>query len=154
MNTPSTNSVLILGIGNILLRDEGIGVRVIEAMRDLELPEDVELYDGGTAGADLLDVICDRKKVIIIDAMDADCDPGTILRLTPDDLKPRASPGISLHEIGLLETLNMAKQLGSAPQEVIVLGIKPQWLNCGTELSSELKQAVPKVIELVLKELK
>ncbi|UCD29278.1 MAG: HyaD/HybD family hydrogenase maturation endopeptidase [Planctomycetota bacterium] len=146
--------VLILGIGNILLRDEGIGVRVIQAMQKMELPEGVELYDGGTAGADLLDIICDRKKLIIIDAMDADCEPGSILRLTPDDLKPQASAGISLHQIGLLDTLNMAKLLGSPPEEVIIIGIKPKSITPCTELSTELKHSIPKALNLILNELK
>ncbi len=72
----SRRSILILGIGNILLRDEGVGVRVIEQMQTMRLPDDVELVDGGTAGADLLDVLAERRKVIVIDAVQADCEPG------------------------------------------------------------------------------
>ena len=64
--------IVVLGIGNILLRDEGVGVRVAEQMLSINLPREVEVVDGGTAGADLLDVICNRRKVIIIDAVDAD----------------------------------------------------------------------------------
>ena len=145
--------VLVLGIGNILLGDEGIGVRVIEAMQAMDLPADVELVDGGTAGADLLDVLSDRRKVIVIDAMDADCAPGTVVRLTVDDLLPDSSGGISLHEVGLLATLTMARHLGSAPDEVILLGVKPKKLELGLELSEELAALVPKIIQLVLAEL-
>ena len=82
----SRRPILVLGIGNILLRDEGVGVRVIERMLKMRLPDNVELVDGGTAGADLLDVLAERKKVIVIDAVQADCEPGTVLKFTADDL--------------------------------------------------------------------
>jgi len=145
--------VLILGIGNILLRDEGVGVRVIEQMQKMHLPDDVELVDGGTAGADLLDVLAERRKIIVIDAVQADCEPGTVLRFTADDLTRPDGIGISLHEFGLGEALAMTKQLGCAPEDVVVFGIKPRDIRCGLELSEEIAASVPKVIELVLTEI-
>ncbi|UCG59028.1 MAG: hydrogenase maturation protease [Phycisphaerales bacterium] len=144
---------LVLGIGNILLRDEGVGVRVIEQMQKMHLPDGVELVDGGTAGADLLDVLAERRKVIVIDAVQADCDAGSVLRFTADDLACPDRAGVSLHELGLGEALIMTKQLGCAPEEVIVFGIKPKELGCGLELSEEIAASVPKVIELVLAEI-
>lgn len=146
--------ILVLGIGNILLRDEGVGVRVIEQMQEIPLPVDVELVDGGTAGADLLDVLAERKKVIVIDAVQADCEPGTVLRFSADDLTQPDRVGISLHELGLGGALAMTKQLGCEPKEVVVFGIKPKDITCGLELSEEISAAVPKVVELVLEEIK
>jgi hydrogenase maturation protease len=146
--------VLVLGIGNILLRDEGVGVRVIERMQKIPLPDDVELIDGGTAGADLLDVLAERKKVIVIDAVQADCEPGTVLRFTADDLTQPDGVGMSLHELGLGQALTMTKQLGCEPKEVVVFGIKPRDISCGLELSEEIATSVPKVVELVLAEIK
>jgi hydrogenase maturation protease len=145
--------ILILGIGNILLRDEGVGVRVIERMQKIRLPDDVELIDGGTAGADLMDVLAERKKVIVIDAVQADCEPGTILRFTADDLTGPDGVGMSLHELGLGEALKMTKQLGCAPENVVVFGIKPKDISCGLELSEQISASVPQVIELVLAEI-
>ena len=145
---------LVLGVGNILLRDEGVGVRVVEAMAEMELPPDVELFDGATAGLDLLDVMADRRRVIVIDAVEGDTAPGTVLRLGPEDLVPRDGGGVSLHEIGLLEALTLAKRLGIAPQEVVVLGVMPQSVECGLELSPEIARLVPEIIKLVLAELK
>jgi hydrogenase maturation protease len=142
--------VLILGIGNILLRDEGVGVRVIEQMQKIPLPDNVELIDGGTAGADLLDVLADRCKVIVIDAVEADCEPGTVLRFSADDLTKPDGVGMSLHELGLGEALTMTRQLGCEPKEVVVFGIKPRDISCGLELSEEISASVPKVVELVL----
>lgn len=145
--------ILILGIGNILLRDEGVGVRVIERMQEIPLPDDVELIDGGTAGADLLDVLADRSKVIVIDAIQADCEPGTVLRFTADDLTKPDRVGMSLHELGLGQALTMTKQLGCEPKEVVVFGIKPRDISCGLELSEEITASLPKVVELVLAEI-
>ncbi len=143
---------LILGIGNILLRDEGVGVRVIEAMQDMELPGDVELLDGGTSGADLVDYVADRRKVIVIDAAKMDCKAGTIFRFGLEDLVQKAEGTISLHEFGLLETMTAAKQLGCAPQEVIIFGIEPEVVSPGLELSDKLIKTLPKVIDLVVAE--
>ena len=67
--------ILILGIGNILLRDEGVGVRVIETLQKQKLPDTIDLVDGGTSGADLIDILADRRKVIIVDAVDAGISP-------------------------------------------------------------------------------
>jgi len=145
--------ILVLGIGNILLRDEGVGVRVIEQMQKMLLPEEVELVDGGTAGADLLDVLAERQKVIVVDAVQADCDPGTVLRFTADDLVQPDRVGISLHELGLGQALTMTKQLGCAPGNVVVLGIKPKDIACGLDLSPEIASCVPEVIRLVLEEI-
>ena len=80
---------LVLGLGNVLLRDEGVGVRVVQALERVILPPDVEVFDGATAGVDLLDVLADRRKVVVINAIAGDSPPGTVLRLTPADLAPR-----------------------------------------------------------------
>ena len=145
--------ILVLGIGNILLRDEGVGVRVIEQMQKMHLPGDVELVDGGTAGADLLDVLAERKKVIVIDAIQADCEPGTILRFSADELTRPDKASISLHDLGLGEALIMTRHLGCAPEDVVIFGIKPKDISCGLELSEEITASVPKVVELVLAEI-
>ena len=145
--------VLVLGICNILLHDEGIGVYVVEQMQKGNVPDYVELLDGGTAGADLLDHICDRQKVIVVDAVDSDTEPGTILRFTPDDLASNAGQSISLHEFGIADTLAMAKRLNCAPQEVIIIGIKPKDVTPGLGLSDEVTGIVSRVIECVSAEI-
>ena len=143
---------LVLGIGNILLRDEGVGVRVIEAMRRLPLGEDIECVDGGTSGVDLVDEVADRPKVIVIDAVRADGEPGTVFRFGAEDLMRPGDRALSLHEFGLLETLTAARQLGCAPREVVIFGVQPKEVHAGLDLSPEVAAAVPTVIELVLAE--
>ena len=145
--------ILVLGLGNILLRDEGIGVRVVEAMGSVNLSPGVEIIDGATAGFDLIDLLADRRKVIVIDAIDGQCEPGTVLRLNPEDLVPQDSRGVSLHEMGLLEALTAARQLGVAPDEVVIIGVQPNDVSCGLDLSPEMARLVPAIIGLVLAEL-
>ncbi|MDI6814749.1 MAG: HyaD/HybD family hydrogenase maturation endopeptidase [Dehalococcoidales bacterium] len=145
--------MLILGVGNILLRDEGIGVRVIQRMHGMELPKYIELFDGGTAGFDLLNTLAGRSKIIVIDAVQLRHEPGAIIRLKPKDILQRGISFASLHQIGLLEALSAAEQLGCAPQQIVIFGVQPKKLSWGLELSPEVASAVPRVIELVLAEL-
>lgn len=153
MSNPTERApILVLGIGNILLRDEGVGVRAVEAFRKAELPPGVEAVDGGTAGADLLDLICDRRKLIVVDAMQADVEPGTVIRLTVDDLVGQPNYRISLHEVGLLDTLEMARHLSAAPQEVVVLGVQPEQISPGDTLTPRIEAVIPRLVELVRRE--
>ena len=154
MSTDNRCPILVLGIGNILLRDEGVGVRVIEHMREIPMPDNVELLDGGTGGADLLEVLSERQKVIVADAVQADCEPGSILRFTAEDLVRPNQASMSLHEIGLAESLIMTRQLNCAPEEVVIFGLKPKSIECGLELTKEIAVSIPRVIELILAEVK
>ncbi len=129
---------LVLGIGNLLLRDEGVGVHVI---------------DGGTAGADLVDLIAGRRKVVIVDAVDAGVPPGTILRLRASDLLPADGGMMSLHQLGLVESLGMAAQLGCEAEETLIVGIQPREISPGLELSDDLAAAMPAAVRAVLAEL-
>jgi hydrogenase maturation protease len=144
---------LVLGLGNILLRDEGVGVRVVEAMQTLDLPAGVELFDGATAGFDLIEALADRQRVIVIDAIAGDAEPGTVLRLTAADLAPAEHGGMSLHELGFVQTLGLARQLGVAPPEIVIFGIKPLRLDPGLELSPTIAAIVPEVVRQVVAEL-
>ena len=156
VNSPKSaaeEGTLILGIGNILLRDEGVGVRVIEAMADLTLPADISLLDGGTYGIDLIDDISGKRKVIVVDAADGGSEPGTVYRISADELFEKTEGSISLHEFGLFEVLRTARCLGCAPREVIIFGVQPKEVCLSLELSDEVKAAVPQVIERVLAEI-
>lgn len=151
MSTETHARTLILGVGNILLRDEGIGVRVVEYLRTQDLPSDIELVDGGTAGADLIDILADRQVVLIIDAIDADAAPGTVLKLTPEQVIAFETNPLSLHSLDIPQTLAMTKILGCNPQKVILFGIVPRVIEPGFELSQELACLVPSIAATVLK---
>jgi len=152
-NPAPRSSILVLGVGNILLSDEGVGVRVVEAMKEMKLPDNVELLDGGTGAFDLLDIIADREKVIIIDAVKGGGEPGTIYRFRPDDIRLQKQHLASVHQMSLPDTLAMAKILGCSPREVVIYGIEPERLDWGLELSSVVAAAVPRVTELIVREL-
>lgn len=145
--------ILVLGIGNTLLRDEGVGVHAVRALAGLPGPDGVELLDGGTAGADLLDAISDRDQLIVVDALDAPVPPGTILKLRPEDLRADPSGGLSLHEFGIAETLMMARHLGCGPHHVTIIAIKPQDTQCGLELSPQMQQWMPRLVATILREI-
>ena len=136
-----------------MLGDEGVGVRVVEDMQRMNLPGNVELVDGGTAGLDLLDVVANRRKVIVVDAVRVGSKPGTILSFSANDLMPQVTASVSLHQVGLLEALMMARHLGCAPQQVVILGIEPKEISYGLNLSAEVVAKVPSVIKLVLAEI-
>ena len=145
------DKILIVGIGNLLCCDEGIGVHVIQEMNKMELPTYIELIDIGTSTMDLISYLEGVRKLIVIDAMKAEGTPGTIYKSKPEDLLLKGAGPISLHEIGLLETLSMAKKMGMEINTVII-GVEPKVLDWGMELSEEVKNKIPAIIEAVLKE--
>ncbi len=145
--------ILVLGIGNMLLRDEGVGVHVIDEIFKLDVSDEVEVVDGGTSGADLLDVICNRQKVIIVDSVDSDVAPGTVLKMKPQGFKCDVSGGISLHELGIVEILAMTEMLDASPKDVVLICVKPKVIRSGLELSDEVAKAIPVAVQMVLEEI-
>jgi len=145
--------ILILGIGNILLKDEGVGVHVVNKLKEMSLPDTIEIFDGGTAGLDLVDFIAGRKKLIVIDAVNAGEKPGTIYRLTEENLHIKPKAIMSFHEIDFIDALHMSIVMDEKPEEIVVIGIEPKDMSDGTELSPEIEERIPRIIELVMKEL-
>jgi hydrogenase maturation protease len=150
---PNNKDILILGIGNLLLKDEGVGVHVVKKLKEFHLPDNVEVIDGGTAGLDLTDFIANRKKVIVIDTVKAGEKPGTIYRLTEKNLNIKPKAIMSFHEIDFLHALYMSEVMGNKPGETIVIGVEPKDMSDGLDLSPEIQERIPKIIEVVMKEL-
>jgi hydrogenase maturation protease len=146
--------VLILGLGNPLLGDEEIGVRVAEELKGLELPDGVTVVEGGTAGLGLIGLMEGYQRVIIVDAADMGHPPGRVVRFTPSEaqLKTAEAP-LSLHQIGLGEVLALAKALELAPAELVIIGIQPNRVEGGIGLSPEVEGAIPQIIRIILDEL-
>jgi len=141
---------VVLGVGNILLRDEGVGVHVVRELERLGVPKGVELVDGGTAGFGLASTMTSARVLIVIDAIDSEGAPGSVLRLAPEDL-PRNQPSWA-HQTGVLEVLDLAAAEGSRPMTVI-FGVIPGSVEWGSELTPEVAAAVRTVADLVLQEL-
>lgn len=153
MTEKSARKIVVLGAGNILLRDEGIGVHVIREMEKMDLPPNVELLDGGTLGIDILNLIEGADKLIIVDAVKTEAETGAIFRFRPEDIKT-VSKGYktSLHQIDLFEALKIAKLMDQYP-ESIVIGVQPGKIEWGLELSPELRERIPAIIDVVLEEI-
>lgn len=145
--------VVIIGIGNILLRDEGVGVHAAWALMGRQLPDQVEVIDGGTDAMDLLPAIQEAGRVIVIDALTGGKEPGAIYRVTPADLLCATDYPLSLHQTSFLEVLGMARQLGNEP-EVVIIGVEPKEMTWGLTLTPEVAQSLPQVIDAVLAELR
>ncbi|MHB9093703.1 MAG: HyaD/HybD family hydrogenase maturation endopeptidase [Eubacteriales bacterium] len=147
------NRILILGVGNVLLKDEGIGVHVIGAMERIPLPDNVKLVNGGVSGIDLLEVIEEADKLIIVDAIDAGDRPGTVFRFNADEVKGQLREHkTSLHQVDLFDTLKIARFLDRCP-ETVIIGIQPKDISWGMELTPDLASLVPRIIDLVICEI-
>ena len=148
------NRVLILGLGNPLLGDEGIGVRVVEELKGLELPNGVTVVEGGTVGLGLIGLMEGYQRVIIVDAADMGHPPGRVVRFTPLEAQFKtAEAPLSLHQIGLGEVLALAEALEVAPAELVIIGIQPSRIEGGVGLSPEAEGAIPQIIRIILDEL-
>ena len=135
-DTTPRSPVLMLGMGNLLLEDEGLGVRALEILQQCyEIPPEVELLDGGTTGMGLLDDISGREHLIVLDAVQTGDPPGTLVRLAGDDVPVYFSMRISPHQLGLSDVLATLELSGEKPAEVVVLGLVPQSLEMSLELS-------------------
>jgi hydrogenase maturation protease len=140
----------VLGIGNVLLRDEGIGCHVVHALEEIPLP-DVKIIDGGTC-PDVLQLLEDADKLVIVDAVKGGGTPGQIYRFHLEDITLEQKPFLSLHDFGLVDSL-MLMQLWHKTGEAVIIGVEPGEINWGLELSPELQEKMPQIIDAILSEL-
>jgi hydrogenase maturation protease len=150
----TTTEILILGVGNILLKDEGIGPFVIKELEKEKLPPRVALLDAGTQILDTM-LSQDRvEKLIIIDAVKAGGVPGTVYKFRPEDIERDTEVAISLHQATVLEALKILEIQDLLPKEVVIVGVEPNTIEWGLEPSDELKAKIPELIRLLKKEMK
>jgi hydrogenase maturation protease len=141
---------VIMGAGNVLMGDDGIGVHVIKAMKEQGgLPDGVELIDAGTATLDAFSMLEGVDRLIIVDAVKSGAAPGTIYRFSPEDVSQTSSRKISLHQMSLLETLRASKMLGVRPPDVTIIGVEPKTIAAETCLSKEIAAQIPKIIDTI-----
>lgn len=150
--------VLILGLGNPLRRDDGIGPRVIEELKARELPEGVRALDGGTGGLDILHLIEGWENVVAVDAADVDggreqIAPGEYVRFTPDQAQlGESAQTFSFHHAGLAEVLALARALDRPLPAIVIFGVQPKDVGWGEGLSSEVEAGLPALVDAVLAE--
>lgn len=144
---------LILGVGNLLLTDEGLGIHAVRKLLDHpDLPENVEVVDGGTAGLGLLYHLEGVRRLVIVDAVETGGPPGTLVRLSGDKIPAYMALKLSPHEITLPDFLAAAKLRDLYPEEVIVWGMQPASLEVGIDLSPALEEKLDELVNNVLAE--
>ena len=148
-------NTLVLGIGNVLLTDEGVGVRALnELKRRYCFSDNVEFLDGGTSGIELLRHIQDRDTLIIIDAMTHDREPGAVYRVENDDVPAVFRTRISPHQLGLSDLLAAAMLTDNMPENLVLFGVEPESVDIGLELTATVEASLDKLITAVVEELR
>ena len=130
------------------MSDDGIGIKVIENLKDEKLPNEIEIIDGGTSVFDMLKYFTDYKHIIIIDALKGGHEAGTVYKLTPDKISSYSMQNLSLHDVQILEVIKMANIMGCNPR-VTIIGIEPKIIKYGTTISETLNNKIPDVINMI-----
>ncbi|MBV8133800.1 MAG: hydrogenase maturation protease [Alphaproteobacteria bacterium] len=145
--------VLVLGLGNVLLADDGLGpAAVARVERDYRIPPEIRLEDGGTLGLSLLGLIAESDRVILVDAVRADAPPGTLVRLDGTAVMDAARNRLSTHQVGVADLLDAARLIGSYPATVTLLGLVPESIGLGLVRSTAVTASLDKLVEAIVRE--
>lgn len=136
------------------MSDDGIGVRVVQRLAaDYRFPDGVTILDGGTLGLDLLPFLEGLECLLIVDALETGKAPGAIVRLGGDEIPVAFETKLSPHQMGLKDLLAVSLLQGHAPREMVLLGVQPETIQLGTELSQAVAATLPELLERCLREL-
>lgn len=150
----NNGGTVVIGLGNPLMGDDGLGIAVARrllARRDL--PEDVQVVDGGTWGLNLLPVIEDAQRVVLVDAIDVAAPPGTLVRLSRERLPKYLATKISPHEVDLLDVLALAELRRTLPDDTTAIGLQPQTVALGDRLSPLIEERLEELVAAVVEAL-
>ncbi len=155
---PSSGSqprILVMGVGSILMMDEGIGIRAVEELeKRYRFPENVEILDGGTSGIELLSYISGKDYLIIIDAIKSGKQPGTVLRVEGEDVPAQFLTRISPHQLGISDLLAAATLTDEIPKKLVLFGIEPKEIVMVIGLSDEVRASMAHLVGVVVDELR
>lgn len=155
MTVQSQISVLVLGIGNLVMSDDGVGVMVAQLLQQrYRFPENVEIIDGGTLGLDLLPKLENITNLILIDAVETGKNAGTCIRLYGPELPIALETKVSPHQMGLKDLLAVSELMGHTPREMVLIGVQPGSIEMEIGLTSEVEAQLDSLISNVLEELK
>jgi hydrogenase maturation protease len=155
LRTGTGPRVLVLGIGNLVMSDDGVGVKVAHQLqREYRFTENVEIMDGGTLGLDLLPKLEGIDHLIVVDAVETGREPGTCVRLTGEELPIALETKVSPHQMGLKDLLSVAQLLGHSPGEMVLIGVQPGSIEMDIELTPEVAAVLQVLVDNVLDELK
>jgi hydrogenase maturation protease len=145
--------IVVLGLGNLMRTDDAVGMRAVVQLRgDPRLPVSVSLVDGGTLGLDLLHPLDGATHLLALDAIDAGVVPGTLLRFADDEIAD-LPVSKSVHLLGFSDLIGAMRLTGSAPAEIVVLGVQPAIIGWGTELTPVVEAALPRLMEAALNQI-
>ncbi len=145
---------VVIGLGNVVLSDDGLGVHAVNRLRErYELGDGVELVEGGTAGLLLLPYLADARRVIIVDAIDLGATPGSLVRLDGKDWASAFEVRMTPHDVGLVDLLGAAQLSGAWPEQLVLHGAQPSWTAIGTELSEAVAAALDPLIDAIAADL-
>jgi len=151
-NFPCPNAVVI-GVGNTILSDDGVGVHAARLLQaDSRVPAGVAILDGGTLGLELLPYACDASRLLLLDAVNSQANPGTLARMTGEDLLA-AKAGRSVHQLGVADLIAALALASAKPQEIVVLGVQPANTDWGTTLSPAVEAALVALVEAAVTQL-
>lgn len=140
--------ISVVGIGNIIMQDEGFGVRCAEYLQKItDYPNFVQIIDGGTLGMDLMPYIAGTKKLLLIDAMNIDAPIGSFHSFTGDELNAYFKDKISVHDLGVNDMLAVLKLTDNPIEEVVVMGVKPEVVSMGLDMTEKIAEKVPEVAQ-------
>jgi hydrogenase maturation protease len=146
-------NVLILGVGNLLMKDDGFGVHVINELRKYPFPPNVNLIEAGIVSHQLIPDFHAADFLIFVDAVEAGDTPGSIFRFRPEDMRFMTNIKASLHDMSLMDVLDMTELTGDRP-ETIIIAVQPKDVKTVCmELNDDIRAVIPRVIELVFEEL-
>jgi hydrogenase maturation protease len=146
--------VLVLGVGNLLLGDDGFGVHLVNSLSDVRFPPNIQVVEGGTIGHQLIPLFREVDHLFVLDVVQAHDTPGSIFRFSPDEIGRSSGPIYSLHQMTLSDVLRMAELTGGKPKSTVIIAVQPKDVSrWSLELSDEVAAAIPKVRELLLQEL-
>ena len=147
--------VTILGVGNVILTDEGFGVRAAEYLdHHYTFPDNVQIVDGGTLGIELTQYVTGTNKLLVIDSINGGAEPGTVFRFHNDAIMEHFQDKLSAHEVGIQDVLALLTVTGHKIPEVIVIGAQPFDLEAGVGLSDGMQALLPQIVEQILKDLR
>jgi hydrogenase maturation protease len=149
------NRISLIGLGNILLMDDGIGIHAVRALREgFEFPEGLILLEGGTLGLDLLPYLEGLEKILFVDAVHLKKEPGTIAIIEDDEIPSFLKPALSFHQVGLADLLFAAKFMGMKPSKITLIGIQPARIETGLTLSETLNKNFGELLKTILEKLR
>jgi hydrogenase maturation protease len=147
-------AILLVGIGNLIMGDDGVGVRVVQHLSSsYGMWEGVRLLDGGTLGLDLLPHLEGVERLLLVDAIDRGDEAGTLFRLEGDQVPTQFGSRLSPHQVGLQDLLAVAELQGTTFGELVLLGVQPQTIELGLELSEAVEASFPALVGEVLAQL-